>query len=206
MNRILITIALLMFLLNACSKPGDGNKTKNFAVLEPGTNLPVEGAGVQGYKCLQRDFFLQNCLSESYVTTVSTNSSGIASFSAAADIGVLKVSKTKYWSIQNQFDILSSSTTYLAPVATVKAHFTKQNSHPSNYQLFVVAQSGTCWDCNTISINLGQPLDTTVYLKGRGNFINNVNWYVSVGGSGIVMISSSSLINRFDTALVNIGY
>lgn len=206
LSACLLALTSIIFLLIACTKDPSSKSTKDFEVLEGGSNIPLSGVQVMGYKCQGRDF-LRNCLNQLFVSTATTNEKGIASFPESAEIGSIKISKDQYWDNLNTFDITSGDVTYLYPKAIQKVRFIRINPYILGERLIVISQEGKRWDEARNVKELGLPADTTLYLKGRGNMENKVEWAVlDRNGNSPGNQSPEKIINRFDTASFEIRY
>lgn len=201
----LAALLVFVFIAGACNKPDDRDSQYEFQVLEYSTNNPIAGATVDGYKCLSKDW-LGNCMTTgTYVASTTSNNEGKIFFQKSLDIGVLKTRKDKYWDHENSNMSLDYDIP-LTPVSILKVHVIKVNTHPAGYVLNLVSQSQGCSDCPWETKQVGQPLDTYVYLKGAGYYNNSVGWYMNPGGPASGSSTPSVLINRFDTAQFEVRY
>jgi len=200
----IVAVLLLGLFIGACSKPNP-EEQYTYKVREASANTPVAAATVDLYKCVSKDW-LGNCNSiGSFITSTTSDNEGNVSFSKSLDAGTLKIRKDKYW--DHEVSNLSFNPEfYLTPVATLKVHVIKVNSYPANYVLNLVSQPQGCNDCVWETKQVGQPVDTYVYLKAGGYYNNSVGWYMNPGGPATGTSTPPIMINRFDTAQVEIRY
>jgi len=207
----LITAIVVALFIVACKKERkkeDGIST--FTVVEAITKTPLTGASVIPRACLSRDNGW--CGQETpigAIGTVTTNSEGVATLSGVEDLNKVKVTKEKYWESHRYFpaaDQPPSTTIELYPIATLEIHLVKQNSHPNGAKLIVTSPFELCENCSSEQFIFDQLKDTTIYMRGHGNIKNNVLWGVTAGGPALLAESPSVMVNRFDTAQIEIRY
>lgn len=206
-KRSAFAASVLAILFISCKKEEKTDDTNRFTILEVTTNTPIAGARVDAYKCLERD--LLGCFREAVSTSATTNSEGIATISGATEISSITAHKEKYWEASEYFSRNQqpvTATTYLYPIATLKIHVVKENQYPATNQLMLHSPIEPCRDCPREAIVLGLPQDTTVYMKGRGNVNNSIQWVVNTGSADMLTTTTPVMVNRFDTAQIEIRY
>jgi hypothetical protein len=199
------TILLLALGFAACEGGGGTIEPSAFRVLEDVAGSPVSGASVTTFSCTSKDW-LGNCNAVGSQTgSGTTNSDGQVFFQSSVAVGTLRVKKGKYWDHENPNPGYQPDT-YLTPIATLKVHVIKVNQHPAGYILNLVGQPGGCNDCIWETKQVGQPLDTFIYLKGGGYYGNSVGWYMTPGSPASGSSTPTLVVNRFDTAHFEVRY
>lgn len=201
---LLCQLALLL----ACSKGGSNNDVtpadyeRYIYVYEAVTNIPVAGATVTLQKCNQLDWEFGCINGFTPVGTFTTDAGGKAAYNKGIRWYLVEVSKEDYWPGESK-----SSGVTIYPVCYLKVRLVKRSLLAPGTSVYVAGQKPCGFWCYDFK-DMGQPLDTTVYLQGVGNVNNTLHWYIKRPGgtNDTIQETTPVLIRRFDTAQVQINY
>lgn len=199
-------------LLVACTKYDEPDYSSpsyyesHISVREYVTNIPIAGAKVTLLKCNQLDIEFGCINGYTPVGTFITDSSGKAAYNNGIRWYYVEVSRDGYWRERSRH-----SWVILNPVCYLKVRLVKNSTLSPDMMVYVAAirspgLSGFYYNYK----NVGQPLDTTFYLRGTGNTETAVWWYIKAKDSSDrnvqVQKTAPTYIHRFDTAQVTVIY